>query len=378
MRNGLEGELLRLLRDAGPQTKSQLAQTLGVPRTTVSASLRSLADAGHIEDGPLAASSGGRRSVNIRIAPGRLVVAVTLSERRARVAVLDGHLTIATSASIDLQDREPDPERLSGTVLEVTEQVLAGSAPATIGVATVDTESGLNEAVVGRFADVYAGTPVATLPAVRAMALGERRSGAARGVDDFVAVRLGGSVTTTTVAGGRLGLGASGRSGEIGHLRVEEFGPACVCGLTGCLDSFVSPGALVAQATDLVRRGRSPALGQVIDRRGAIEFDDLVAAARAGDPVVALLARDLGQRLGKVVAGLVAQADPRCVVLGGPVTALGRHLMGDLRATVYRLAPPRVAEDLEIVMSVLGLQGVLIGAASTALDLWIDREIGLP
>ena len=67
--------------------------------------------------------------------------------------------------------------------------------------------------------------------------------------------------------------------------------------------------------------------------------------------------------------------------LGGTMAylrALGRHLMGDLRATVYRLAPPRVAEDLEIVMSVLGLQGVLIGAASTALDLWIDREIGLP
>ena len=163
MRSGLEGELLRLLRDAGPQTKNQLAQTLDVPRTTVSASLRSLADAGHIEDGSLAASSGGRRSVNVRIAPRRLVVAVSLSERRARVAVLDGHLTIATGVSIDLQDREPDPEQLSGTVLKATHQVLAGGVPATIGVATVDTEPGLRAAVVDRFTDMYAGTPVAAL-----------------------------------------------------------------------------------------------------------------------------------------------------------------------------------------------------------------------
>lgn len=374
MKGGLDGDVLRRLRDAGPQTKSQLAETLGVPRTTLTASLRSMVASGAVEDGPLAASSGGRRSVSVRMAASRVVVAVSLGERRVRVAVLDGHLTIATGVSIDLHDLDGEADPIPGTVLSAAQQVLDGRVPVAIAVAAADTGSELLREVTGRLADEYAETPVATLPAVRAMAIGERRSGAARGVDDFVAVRLGGSVTTATVAGGHLSRGGTGLAGEIGHLRVEEFGPACACGLTGCLDSFVSSIALVAQATELARRGRSAPLAQVLDGTGSLDLADLVVAGRAGDPAVVQLARDLGQRLGRVIAGIVAQTNPRCVVLGGPVAALGAHLIGDLRATVYRLAPARLAEDLELVLSDLGEQAVLIGTGSEAIDAWIGQD----
>ncbi len=376
MRGGLDGEVLRRLRDAGPQTKAELAAWLRVPRTTLQASLRVLVAAGHLEDGPLAPSSGGRRSVSVRVAPSRVAVAVSIGERRVRVAVLDGQLTISAGVSIDLHDRGSAPDPISETVLRATQQLLGGRIPVAIGVASADTGSGLLGELISTLGEVYAGTPVATLPAVRAMALGERRSGAARHVDDFVAVRLGGSVTTATVAGGHLGTGATGRSGEIGHLRVEEFGPACVCGLTGCLDSFVSSVALVGQATELARRGRSAPLARVLDQSGALDLADLVSAGQAGDPAVVQLARELGQRLGRVVASLVAQANPRCIVLGGPVAALGGHLLGDLRATVYRLAPARLAEDLEIVLSELGEQAVLIGTGSEALETWIVNDSG--
>ena len=242
MRSGLEGDLLRVLRDAGPQTKNQLADVLGVPRTTLNASLRSLTAAGHIEDGPVAASSGGRRSITVRIAGARRFLVVSLSRSTAQVAVLDGHLTIAAGVSIDLHDREPDAGWLAETVRRAGQRVLGDEQPAAVGVAVADTEPEIETAVVEGLASTHHGRPLVTVPAVRAMALGERRASRPDGADDFVAVRLGESVTTATVAGGYLGLGAGGRSGEVGHLRVEEFGPACACGLTGCLDSFVSSG----------------------------------------------------------------------------------------------------------------------------------------
>jgi predicted NBD/HSP70 family sugar kinase len=370
MRRGLEGELLRALVDGGPQTRNELARSLDVPRTTLSVSLRSLAAAGHVEEGTLAASSGGRRSLLVRISPRRRVLVVSIGERRARVVVLDGHLTIANSLSVDLRDRDADVALLAGTVLRAARQLMGDDVPTAIGTATLDVESPLHLQITEQTAEAYPDTPRATVAAVRAMALGERRAGVARGTDDLVAIRLGDTVTSTTISGGHLDHGASGRAGEIGHLRVEEFGPACTCGLTGCLDSFVSARALVEQATDLTRRGRSPAMGSVLERTGTLVLDDLVAAGRSGDPVVAQLARDLGQRLGRVVAAQVAQSDPRVVVVGGPVAALGRQLLGELRATVYRLAPARVAEDLDIVLSELGEQGVAVGAASAAVDAW--------
>lgn len=372
MTTGLGGDVLRRLRDAGPQTKAQLAEELGVPRTTLSASLRALAAAGHVEDGPLAASSGGRRSVSVRAAADRVVVALSLGERRVRVAAIDGHLAIESGLSIDLTERDPSSESIVTTILKATEQVLGGRVPAAIGVATVSTAPVQLDHLAEPLAATYGDVATASLPAERAMALGEHRSGAARGVDDFVAVRLGGSVTTATVAGGRLSVGGTGRAGEIGHLRVEEFGPACVCGLTGCLDSFVSSTALVEQAVDLARRGRSTTLAEALERVGTLDLGDLVAAGKAGDPAITHLARDLGQRLGKVLAGVVAQTDPLRIILGGPLGALGSHLLGDLRTTVYRLAPARVAQDLEVVLSELGDQAVLIGAGSVATEAWIS------
>lgn len=371
MTTGLDGDVLRRLRDAGPQTKAQLAEELGVPRTTLSASLRTLAAAGHVEDGPLAASSGGRRSVSVRAAADRVVVALSLGERRVRVAVVDGHLAIESGLSIDLTDRDPRSDSIVATLLKATEQVLGGRKPAAIGAATASTAPVQLDDVVEPLTATYGDVAIASLPAERAMALGERRSGAARGIDDFVAVRLGGSVTMATVTGGRLTLGGTGRAGEIGHLRIEEFGPACVCGLTGCLDAFVSSTALVEQAADLARRGRSTTLAEVLERTGAIDLGDLVTAGRAGDPAITHLARDLGQRLGKVLAGVIAHTDPLRIVLGGPLGALGSHLLGDLRTTVYRLAPARLAQDLEVVLSELGDQAVLIGAGSAATEAWI-------
>lgn len=370
MTTGLDGEVLRRLRDAGPQTKSQLAQWLGVPRTTLTTSLQSLAASGHIEDGPVAPSSGGRRSVTVRMTPDHVVVAISLGERRVRIAVLDGHLAIESGVSIDLQDRGTDPDPISATVRRATEQVLAGRVPVAFGIAAAGSAP-LAPEDLDFLEEDHPGTPVATVPAVRAMALGEHRSGEAREIDDFLAVRLGDTVTVATMAGGRLSAGGSGRAGEIGHLRVEEFGPACVCGLTGCLDSFVSSVALVAQATDLARRGRSSTLANVLARSGTLDLSDLVAAGRSGDPAVAQLARELGQRLGSVLAALVAQGDPLRVVIGGPVAALGAHVLGDLRTTVYRLAPARLAENLDIVLSELGDHAVLIGAGSAAWEAWI-------
>ena len=374
MRRGLDGEVLRVLRDAGPQTKNQLADVLGIPRTTLNASVRGLADAGHVEDGSVAASSGGRRSVTVRIACGRRFLVLSMGEAAARVAVLDGQLTVTSGVNIDLQDRDPETEWLADTVCRAAQRLLGTQAPAALGVAVADVEPAVAEAVVARLASAYPDRPLATVSAVRALALGERGQGGTSAADDFVAVRLGRSVTTATVAGGRLAWGSTGRSGEIGHLRVEEFGPACACGLTGCLDSFVSSGALVTHATSLVRHGRPSELAQVLEHAGTLDLRDLVAAARAGDAVVAQVARDLGQRLGRVVAGVVAHANPRRVVVGGPVAAMGSSFLGDLRATVYRLAPPLLAEGLEINLSDPDGRADLIGCASAAMTRWIEHD----
>jgi predicted NBD/HSP70 family sugar kinase len=362
---------LRRLRDAGPQTRSQLADHVEVPRTTLTTTLRSLVDHGLVEDGPVAPSSGGRRSVTVQLPSDVAFAAVSVGERRTRVALLTGHLSIVAGVSTDLGDHATGDQVAAG-VLDVLADVVGDRPLAAVGLATVTPERPWVRDLAVRVGAAHDGVPVAVVPAVHAMALGERHSGAARGRDDVTVVRLGHGVTTATIARGDLLLGARGRAGAIGHLRVEEFGRTCECGRTGCLDSVVGVAALVERATDLARRGRSPRIAAVLDRGAEPTLADLVAAAEAGDGAVAQVARDAGQRLGQVLGSVAAATAPGRIVLGGPVAALGPHLIGDVRAAVHRVAPPTLLDDLEVVLSDLGERAIVVGTTVRAVDAWIE------
>jgi glucokinase len=80
----------------------------------------------------------------------------------------------------------------------------------------------------------------------KALALAEGRFGAARGVDDYLAMVVSTGVGGGIVVGGRLLDGATGNAGHIGHVIVEPDGHRCGCGAQGCLEAEVSGTAIAA------------------------------------------------------------------------------------------------------------------------------------
>lgn len=74
----------------------------------------------------------------------------------------------------------------------------------------------------------------------KALALGEGWVGAARGVEDYVAMVVSTGVGGGIVLGGRLLDGALGNAGHIGHVIVEPEGAPCACGGRGCLEAEAS------------------------------------------------------------------------------------------------------------------------------------------
>ena len=84
------------------------------------------------------------------------------------------------------------------------------------------------------------GLPVAVDNDAKALALGEGWLGAARGVDDYLAMVVSTGVGGGIVLDGRLLDGHDGNAGHIGHVVVEPEGRACVCGGRGCLEAEAS------------------------------------------------------------------------------------------------------------------------------------------
>ncbi len=145
---------------------------------------------------------------------------------------------------------------------------------------------------------------------------------------DLAYVSVGTGVSAGLILGGRVHRGANGLAGEIGHVVADPDGPACACGLRGCLESVASGPAIARQAR---------AAGLDLDAPG------LYAAAASGDQKASEVATSVGRHLARAIRGLVLTYGIGDVVIGGGVAGAGRPFLDPILAA---LDEERAASDL--------------------------------
>ena len=64
-----------------------------------------------------------------------------------------------------------------------------------------------------------------------------------------------------------------------------------------------------------------------------------------------------------MLASLVSFFNPGLIVIGGGVTGVGHSLLAEIRGVTYRRSLPLATGNLPIVLSELGSEGAVIGAA---------------
>jgi predicted NBD/HSP70 family sugar kinase/biotin operon repressor len=381
--NDIQARLLGTLRDHGPLSRAQLGDRLGVSRTTIGAEVARLSELGLAAETGQAASRGGRRSTLVDLAEQLRFAGISIGATGLSVAVTDGRLTVLAKRSQECDVRS-GPEAVLATGIELTRKLLAGLG--------VDRLSGVGVGVPGpvnfhRGISVsppimpgWDGYPVRDAVSrelgcaalldndVNVMALGEQHAGVARKVEDFLFVKIGTGIGCGIVVDGRLYRGVDGCAGDIGHIRVAEFGPACACGNTGCLEAFFGGAALARDALAAARSGRSPALADLLERHGALTAEHVGAALAEGDQHANRMIRDGGRRVGEVLASLVSFFNPGLIVIGGRVAGLGHQLLAEIRGVVYQRSLPLATGNLPIVLSELGDDAGVVGAARLVSD----------
>ncbi len=154
------------------------------------------------------------------------------------------------------------------------------------------------------------GRPVRIANDANCFALSEAVDGAAAGAETVFGVILGTGVGGGIVVRGQVLTGANAIAGEWGHtpLPGEAVGPACYCGRTGCVETWLSGPGLAADHARVSGVPRSP--------------EAVVAGAAAGEAdCVATLDR-YAERLARALATVVNVLDPDVIVLGGGLSNL--------------------------------------------------------
>lgn len=376
--NAMQARILAQLLDEGPLSKAQLADRLQVSRTTVAAEVARLVEVGLAQDAGPAASRGGRRSTLVDLSEDVHFVGISIGATGMSVGVTDGRLAVLATRHQPCDIRQ-GPEVVLAAAIELVREVIdevgvTSLMGAGVGVpGPVDFGRGVSVSPpimpgwdgypVRDAVSRELGCPVVLDNDVNVLAVGEQHAGVARGARDFLFVKIGTGIGCGIVIEGELYRGVNGCAGDIGHIRVEDFGPTCACGNTGCLEAFSGGAALARDATAAARSGRSPALAAILEEKGELTAADVGHAVAQGDAQAVQLIRDSGRHIGQVLAGLVSFFNPGLIVIGGRVTGLGHALLAEVRGVTYRRSLPLATGSLPIVLSELGDEGGVIGAA---------------
>jgi predicted NBD/HSP70 family sugar kinase len=370
------GDILRLLRDGVPRTRSEIMEITGLSRSTVSARVDTLIGLGLVGTAGEAASSGGRPPARIAFQPSsRIVLGIDLGATHGTVGVTDLAGTLLDHATTEL-DIAAGPETVLEWAAETGLELLRASGrPPTdlIGVGVgvpgpVEHSTGrpVNPPIMpgwDRF-DVPArlrlafDVPVLVDNDVNILALGEHAT-AWPEADDLLFVKVSTGIGAGVVAGGTLQRGAQGSAGDLGHVHVPWH-----------------PGS-TRQADDdrdLEGIASGPAIAAMLRERGkdAHTSADVVALVRRGDRDALDLVREAGREIGAVLASVVNLLNPSVIVVGGSISRAGEQLIAGVRETVYRRSIPLATQHLSIVQSrsdeTAGVTGAAIMVIRAALS----------
>jgi glucokinase-like ROK family protein len=379
--------LLDLVRFGQARTRPELARLSGLGRAVVTEKLKQLLDLGLVVGGDLAPSAGGRapRSVAFAAEAGHLLVAeLGATSLACGVTNLAGDLLVQHEEPFDVGE---GPHRALDRVAELFDELIGQSGvpkaslwglgmgvPGPVEFSTGRTISppimpGWHAYPIRDDLEERFHLPVWVDNDVNLMALGELRSGNARGQQNMLYLKIGTGIGAGIICEGKLYRGSKGCAGDVGHVTVPES-PAvvCRCGKAGCLEAVAGGEALARDGTLAAESGHSAYLAAVLEEGRKVTGEEITKAAQRGDPVSMELLLRSGRLVGEVLATIVNFFNPTLILVGGGVAAAGDVLLAAIRENVYRCSLPLATRDLRISFSPLGDQAALRGAAAMVAD----------
>lgn len=211
------------------------------------------------------------------------------------------------------------------------------------------------------------GFPVCIDNDTRAMTYGEYMKGNVTGEKNIIFVNISWGLGIGIIIDGKIYTGKSGFSGEFGHVNVFDNEIICHCGKKGCLETEASGSAFHRIFLERIKNGETSILSNRLkEKNKPLTLDELIEAACKEDPLCIEIVEEIGQKLGKQVAGLINIFNPEMVIIGGTLSLTGDYITQPIKTAVRKYSLNLVNKDSVIVTSKLKDKAGIIGACMLA------------
>lgn len=357
--------VMNALVEAGPSTRPQLGQQLGLSRPTMSAAIAELSRARVVE--PIGAIQGGtgRRAIEYRVATSAghvMAIDAGSTHVRLRLSTLDRRLlysslhplprshysispeissVVASAVAEALVHTEQEWGRLHGMVIALPTRVVGPEG---------DTVATQQDVIYSNFTPP-AGIDVLLMNNVNCSAVAEYHYGVAKGRQTFAFLQVGVKIGLGLMLNGQVLQGVNGATGEVGHI-AYPFGPG-MKPVAGEVERYIGTEAFLARVRTAwpATSGNPPA-----------STYELLTRAGEGDETALSHVESHAEDIGAVIATCVSVIDPGLVVLGGGYGA-SPLLRPKVEEVVKRLAFP-----VEITTSTLASEATVLGAERLAAE----------
>lgn len=229
-----------------------------------------------------------------------------------------------------------------------------------------------NERPLAEILSEKIGIPVCIENDTRAMAYGEYCLGNFQEHKTIIFLNISWGLGSGLIINGELFKGKSGFSGEIGHFPIFDNEELCHCGKRGCLETEVSGLAFQRRLIENINEGKTTILAEKYKSGNEITLADIIDAIRKEDLLCIEILEDIGQKLGRALAGLINYINPELVIIGGTLSTTGDYLLQPIKTAVRKYSLNIVSRDSKIIMSKLADKAGLLGACLTARDKMFD------
>ena len=212
--------------------------------------------------------------------------------------------------------------------------------------------------IVEYLKDKYHGR-VAIQNDANACAVAEWKYGAGVGTQNMVFLTFGSGLGAGLILDGRLYSGTSDMAGEVGHVRLSEFGPVGY-GKAGSFEGFCSGGGIAQLARTKVlqalQMGIRPSFCPDVQLLDTLSAKSVAEAAHAGDELAKSIYRECGFYLGRGLSLLIDIINPEVIVLGSIYERSGDLLEPSAMEVIAQEAIEASAACCRIVGAQLGDQ----------------------
>lgn len=350
---------------------------------SIAKAINELMQEGFVVEQGYAPSSGGRRPLMYSVKSSAMhILAIALDQLTARIQMFDLlNNPVADMLTFELKllnNRDALPKLVSEINRYISNTGILKDKIAGIGIGMpgfINVTEGINYTYLdagGQSLTAYLTekTGIATYidNDSSLIALAEQKFGIAKSQQEVMVINLGWGIGLGMIVNGKLFRGHNGFAGELSHIPLSEDGSLCECGKRGCLEAEASLLVVAQKAIAGIKKGRVTSLKHSEDDHSKLMGDALIEAANHGDQFAIELLSDAGYKIGKALAILIHIMNPAIIVLSGRGARVAKILMAPIQQALHKYCIPRLSAGTELLVSELGFDAELIGAAVLVME----------